>query len=427
MALGGGTFTTQNKVLPGAYVNFISAARAAGTLSERGVVAFPCELNWGPEGEVFRLEPEDLTKSPIKNLGYSYTDPEMADVRDLFQNARAVYFYRLNSGGDKASCDFATAKYGGIRGNDLKVVIAKNVDDDQKYDVSLYLEDKLLDAQTVGTASELLPNDYITWKNEAQLSETAGTLLTGGTNGVVTGDSHSAALTALESYDFHVLGSKTTDVATKSLYVAYTKRMRDSVGVKFSTVLVNTEADYEGIINVKDQFAVIPWVSGAQAACGINKSLTNAAYTGEAAVTGEYSQAQLEKSILAGEFVFHKVNDEYRILKDINSLVSASEEKGEVFKNNQSIRVMDQIAIDIASLFNERYLGRIQNNKAGRMSLWSDIVSHHQELERLGAIEKFVKDDLVVSEGTDKGSVIVEDAVTIINAMDKLYMTVSIS
>ena len=37
MALGGGTFVTQNKELPGAYINFISAASANAALSERGM------------------------------------------------------------------------------------------------------------------------------------------------------------------------------------------------------------------------------------------------------------------------------------------------------------------------------------------------------------------------------------------------------
>ena len=31
MALGGGTFTVQNKVLPGAYINFVSLATATAT------------------------------------------------------------------------------------------------------------------------------------------------------------------------------------------------------------------------------------------------------------------------------------------------------------------------------------------------------------------------------------------------------------
>ncbi len=32
MALGGGSFTTQNKELPGAYINFVSMASASTTL-----------------------------------------------------------------------------------------------------------------------------------------------------------------------------------------------------------------------------------------------------------------------------------------------------------------------------------------------------------------------------------------------------------
>ena len=46
MALGGGTFVTQNKELPGAYINFISAASASATLSERGIATMPLELDW---------------------------------------------------------------------------------------------------------------------------------------------------------------------------------------------------------------------------------------------------------------------------------------------------------------------------------------------------------------------------------------------
>lgn len=47
--LGGGSFTAQNKTLPGAYINFVSAANSSSALSERGIVAVPVELGWGPE------------------------------------------------------------------------------------------------------------------------------------------------------------------------------------------------------------------------------------------------------------------------------------------------------------------------------------------------------------------------------------------
>lgn len=47
MALGGGTFTTMNKLMPGSYINYVSAARAAASLSARGIAALPMKLKWG--------------------------------------------------------------------------------------------------------------------------------------------------------------------------------------------------------------------------------------------------------------------------------------------------------------------------------------------------------------------------------------------
>ena len=45
MALGGGTFLVQNKVLPGAYINFISVPYASATLSDRGYATIPLPMS----------------------------------------------------------------------------------------------------------------------------------------------------------------------------------------------------------------------------------------------------------------------------------------------------------------------------------------------------------------------------------------------
>lgn len=47
MALGGGEFITQNKILPGSYINFVAASRATAILSDRGIVAMPLVMSWG--------------------------------------------------------------------------------------------------------------------------------------------------------------------------------------------------------------------------------------------------------------------------------------------------------------------------------------------------------------------------------------------
>lgn len=435
MALGGGTFLTQNKVIPGAYINFVSAARASAALSDRGYCAMGLELDWGPDGEVFTVENSDFQTDCQKIFGYDYTSEKLKGLRDLFLNAKTLYAYRLNSG-TKASNTFATAKYSGVRGNDIKITIAVNVDDESKFDVSTLLDTQVVDVQTVGKASELVDNDYVTFKKEAELSETAATPLTEGKNAdSVTGGNHQQFLDNMESYSFHTLGCLSTEDEVKDLYIAFTKRMRDEVGVKFQTVLYQKGADYEGVINVKNKVkdkaekesSLVYYVTGISAGCAVNQSNTNKRYDGNFLVDAAYKQSELTAAIKAGEFAFHKVGDEIRVLEDINSFTSVTTDKNSDFQSNQTIRVLDQIGNDIAVLFNTQYLGKVPNNDAGRTALWNDIVTYNKELMGIEAIENFVAEDVTVSKGEDKKSVVVVNQVTPVNAMSKLYMTVIVA
>lgn len=436
MALGGGTFVTQNKILPGAYINFISAKRATSSLSDRGIVAMPIELDWGINEEVFQVTSDDFEKYSTKYFGYDYTHEKLKGLRDLFKNIRLGYFYKLNKG-VKASCTIATAKYSGIRGNDLKIVVTTNIDDNTKFDVVTLLDNKKVDTQIAKVITDLEDNDYIIWKKDATLEASAGLVFTGGTNGEsVTGAEYQAFLDKIESYSFNALGCLATTTEIKSLFVEFTKRMRDRVGAKFQTVLYKkNDADYEGVVSIENKIkdtgllesSLIYWATGAIAGCDINKSNTNKKYDGEYDVDVNYTQIQLEEALKSGKFIFHKVGDEVHVLEDINTFVSFTDEKNDDFSSNQSIRVLDQIANDIAILFNDKYLGKVPNDKAGRISFWNDVVKHHKELENIRAIEDFKTDDVSVELGNDKKTVVVSDAVKVINAMSKLYMTVSVS
>lgn len=436
MALGGGTFVTQNKILPGAYINFISAKRATSSLSDRGIVAMPLELDWGIDEEVFQVTSDDFEKYSTKYFGYDYTHDKLKGLRDLFKNIRLGYFYKLNKG-VKASCSIATAKYSGTRGNDLKVIVTTNIDDNTKFDVVTLLDNKKIDIQVAKVITDLQDNNYITWKKDATLEASAGLVFTGGTNGeAVTGAEYQAFLDKIESYSFNALGCLATTTEIKSLFVEFTKRMRDKVGAKFQTVLYKkSDADYEGVVSVENKIKdtellesnLIYWATGAIAGCDINKSNTNKRYDGEFDVDVNYTQIQLEEALKTGKFIFHKVGDEVHVLEDINTFVSFTDDKNDDFSSNQSVRVLDQIANDIATLFNEKYLGKVPNDKAGRISFWNDVVKHHKELENIRAIEDFKTDDVSVELGNDKKTVIVSDAVKVINAMSKLYMTVSVN
>lgn len=122
----------------------------------------------------------------------------------------------------------------------------------------------------------------------------------------------------------------------------------------------------------------------------------------------------------------HRVGDEIRVLEDVNSLVTVTDEKGEIFKDNQTIRIIDQIATAVASIFTSKYLGQVPNDKDGRLSLWNDVVKIHQDLQSIRALEDFEPEDITVEQGDAKKSVVINESITIVNTMVRLYMTVVI-
>lgn len=435
MALGGGTFLTQNKILPGAYINFISVASASATLSDRGIATIPLEMNWGPEGEVITVELGDFQKNSQKIFGYAYTADELKPMREIFLHAKKVHFFRLNASGTKATCTYATAKYPGTRGNDLRIVIEANENSQPEallYDVSTFLGTLQVDQQkAISQMSDLKNNDYVDFNTGASLGLTASTPLTSGANGTVEDATYQTYLDKMEAYTFNAMGCLSTNPTITALFASFCKRMRDDVGKKFQVVCFRNLADYEGVVSVKNGLvgdtenpALIPWATGVVAGTAVNKSATNMDYDGEYAVDTDYTQSELEAGITEGSFMFHLVDDNVVVLEDINTFTSITDEKSSDFSSNQTIRVLDQIANDIAVLFGTKYIGKVPNDASGRISFWNDIVKHHQELQNIRAIENFNPDNVTVAQGDTKKAVVVADYVTPVNAMAQLYMTV---
>lgn len=319
MPTGGGTFTTQNKILPGAYINFV-ALGSVPKVGARGVAALPLELDWGPENRVFALEAAEFNQVAMKVLGHDPMATELLLIREAMKRAKTLLVYRVNSGGQKATASVGgmtvTATWGGTRGNALSVAILANADDTANVDVVTYLDGAAVDTQTVaksaGTAG-LKANDYVSFGTAAALSVAVEAALTGGTNGTVNGAAHVAALEAFEVEIFQAIGYPGTDDTVKALYAAYVKRLRDDEGKKVSGVLYQQNGDYMGLINVKNGVVLadgttvtgdkaVAWVTGATAGAEINESLTNTAYDGAVDVDIKYTRSQLEAAVQAGEF-----------------------------------------------------------------------------------------------------------------------------
>lgn len=424
--LGGGTFISQNKILPGAYINFVSASGLSGNIGERGYAAIALPLTWGVDEAIFTVTADDFRKNSLQIFGFAYDSDEAKGLRDLFKNITTLYCYKLMNGGAQATNSLAKAKYKGSTGANIATEVLAGTTSGT-FDVNVYVGTSLVYSKTVSTVEELKAEDngWVEWTISTIAASDRENLTGSDLDGSgVTAAEHSAFLSAAEAYTFNAMGCVSTEDAIKDLYVQECKDMRDNAGIKYQLVVFDKAADFEGVVNVKNAADAVYWVTGVIAGCPINASNTNKVYDGDFSIPVPYGKTELEAAIASGEFVFHRVGDEIRVLEDINSLVSTSAEKGDDFKSNQTIRVIDQIAMDIAKIFNDKYLGKIPNDASGRVSLWNDIVKHHQNLEAVRAIVGFVPDNVKVERGDTKKSVVVSDVVSIVNSMSQLYMSV---
>ena len=432
MALGGGTFVTQNKTIPGAYINFVTTATGATVFGERGVVALGDSFNWG-SNDIFEVTAEDFYKNSMALFGYDALDGKMIGIRDVFKNAKKIYVGRINgNNAKKASCTFGEAKYTGTRGNDIKIAVYSDPDDSSYKNVYTYVGTTIVGTQRVKSIVELRNNNFVVWKSDATLTNTASMPMTGGTNGATTGQAVQSFLDDISGYSFNAITVISDNESINQLVAEYTKRMRDTIGKKFQSIVHNYFADYEGVINIdpyavsEEDYLVAYWVAGAVAGCEINESLTNKVYDGEIEIDSLYTQSQLENKIKSGEFVFHRVGDKIRVLKDINSFVSVTTEKGKMFQNNQTVRICDQIASDVAVLFEEYYMGKVPNDTSGRNSLWSDLVKYHEKLVNIRALDEFDEEAISVEMGESKNSVVIYEKICPVNSMEQLYMKVTL-
>lgn len=471
MAIGG-TFLTHNKILPGAYINFISKARALGSLSDRGVAAIAFANNWCPENKVISITSEDFQTSAINIFGYDYSHEKLMPIREIFKNAKELKLYRLGKG-EVASNTIGglrvIAKCSGSRGNDIKIKISQAIDS-INFTVYTYVESTLVDEQIVSSIENLIDNDFVQFSkveipevpNDSSspeddtnstepnpddllddtlgdanpdenpqviqsisdsLEPTAGTNLLGGLDYAVTNNEYSEFLACVESESFNTLIYDGDDYVTKGLFDSFTKRLRDDEGAKITTVLYNYPiADFEGIISVKNDLNLVYWVAGATAGAEINQSITNKTYDGEYSFNAKYSNSELKEAIQDGQFLLFEDAGECKVLKDINTFTDFSTDKNSDFSNNQIIRVIDSTANDIARIFNDYYLGKMQNDNLGRDIFKSELINYFRTLQAIRAIDNFDPDDIFVQKGTEKGDVVVDVQIEPIASMDKLYM-----
>lgn len=437
--MAAGTFMAQNKVRPGVYINFKSEPQAVGTLGERGIVSIPLPLSWGEPSKILTIEAgEDV----FVKLGYSITDPKLLLINEALKRARTLLLYRLNVG-TKAAVTVgnltATAKWGGVRGNSISVVIAENIDDEDLFDVSTLVDSVELDKQTVANIAGLVANDWAVFTGTGTLTETAGAPLISGADGSVTNQAYVDFLAAVEIFDFNTIALPSTDSTLKATFTAFCRRLRDDEGKKIQVVVENyPTADYEGVVSVKNGVILADgstltaaqataWVAAATAGAQVNQSLTYQGYDGAVDVSPRHTNSQIIAALQAGEFVFTANDNRAVVEQDINTLTSFTVDKGKAFSKNRVIRVLDGINNDFVRIFSEFYIGKISNNADGRNLLKSECINYMTTLQGIDAIQNFdSQSDIAVQPGADVDAVYIEAYTQPVDSIEKIYMKVQV-
>ena len=445
--MAGGTWTTQNKVRPGVYIRFTTNRALGLTVGERGVVTICEPMSWGPVGEVMTVaNGDDMTPY----TGYDITNEKNRFLREIFRGTNrtsppiTLYLYRpAATSSAKATVTTgtltATAKYPGVRGNDITIVVTEDVDNEGSFFVSTVVDGEIQDQQSAETVADLVPNDWVDWSGTGALTATVGAPLISGADGTVAASAYSDYLEAIEPYKFDVIIYDGSDSTVQDSMVGFVNRLADENGQYTQLVAANlTAPDSRFVINVMsgvtlaDGTTLTPqqvtwWAGGATAGAQFNESLTYATYPTAVAVSPLLTNNQIISALQSGQFILVADFDEVHVEQDIDSLTTYTTDIGVVYKKNRIIRLCNTIANDIYKQFSQNYIGVVNNNDAGRARFKAAIVGYLYQIQDAEGIQNFDPEDVEVLPGIDIDAIVVNVAFYAVDSVEKVYMSVSVS
>lgn len=362
--MAGGKFDKlAGKVRPGTYMNFESTRSDTVGTSERGTVIIPLlKPSYGPAGSYIELTNAGPDAAYAK-LGYSVYDSDpnrqMLLIREAFKNASKVLVY-IPKEGTKAVAKHelepnltATAKHGGTRGNALTVTVAANPVGG--FDVTVSLAGNTVAYyEGLSTVDDLIAQDceYVTFTGSGELAAIAAMNLTGGTDATAQNDDLTTFMDTWEKVKFNTVAMPVTDSSMKAAIKTKIKYLRESMGRGVQAVVPDFPADYEGIISIKNGYAIdddklsaaeaTAWVAGASAGTSYVESLTYDAVDGATDLVDALTHEEYVDAINKGHLAF-SISEENKVIVeyDINSLTSFKQPKDETYRKNRVVRVMD--------------------------------------------------------------------------------------
>lgn len=447
-AAGGGVWNgTQNKIRPGVYIDFTSDRGLGLTVSTRGVVAIAQAMSWGPVETVQEI---DAGADMTPYTGYDITNPKNRWANEMLKGTNRtsapykILLYRLGATQQvqatvTSGSLTATAKYPGVRGNDITIVITELTDPENTFEVSTVVDGDIVDTQTAKTADTLVANDWVTFSGTGALTATVGAPLVNGADGTPASSDYVDFLTAIEPYKFDVLAYDGSDSTVQDAMIAFVKRIAEQSGVYTQLVAAGlTNPDSRFIVNVQSGVTlsdgteltpqqVVWWAAGALAGAQYNESLTYATYPNAVDVSPKLTNSGFEQALTGGQFVLNADDGVVRVEQDINSLVTYTMDITEPYHKNRIMRLLNTIANDLKEQFAENYIGIVNNNDEGRMMFKKAIVGYLNTIQANNGIENFDgESDVEVLPGESIDAIVVNIGLYVVDSVEKIYCTITV-
>ena len=444
--MAGGTWSSQNKVLPGVYIRFKTGTSLGLTVGERGTATICEPMSWGPVAQVMEIAAgADMTPY----TGYDITAPQNRFLQEIFKGTNRtsaptkLLLYRPTASGSAQAkvttgSLTATALYPGARGNDISVVITELTDPESSFLVTTVVDGVIVGQQTAAQVSDLVGNNWVTWSGSGALTATTGVSLAGGLDGTVQSAAYSAYLQAIEPYAFDVMIYDGDDSSVLTALQSFIIRVNDENGQYCQLCAAEmTNPDSRYIINVNspvtlsDGTELTPqqvtwWAGGASAGAEYYQSLTYATYP-NAVSTDMLTNSQFISELQDGNFVLFAEDGVVKVQQDINSLITYTEDIGKAFHKNRVVRLCNTIANSIFQQFSQNFIGVVNNNAAGRARFKTAIVGLMQDIQNNQGIQNFSPDDIEVLPGQEIDAIVVNVAIQAVDSVEKIYLTVEVS
>lgn len=451
--MAGGTFQSQNKIRPGAYIKFQGVPSQDNIVGSRGVVTMAAPMGWGPEGQLIKVTVNDLSNNNLeKIIGCNIYNEKAKLVKAALENAHTLLLYRGDKGGVKATATLSvgesinltvTAKYAGTIGNTISVGVKQSFSNG--YNVVTFLGSTQKDSQIVSKIEDLVSNDYVDFSGTGTISkEAVNTLLTNGTDGTFTTQNYTEYLAILKNTEFDTLAAysfEEEEIFNGEDIKTFIQEMRDQRGIKCQAVINNfAAANYEGIISTYNQGVryadgselsgeeFVVWAAGATAGADITESNTYKVVENAVEITGDVIEDDIETLITQGYFIISKRRDGAVVVeKDINTLVTLGDNVTEAYKENKVIRLLDAIANHVANDFEQNYIGKVTSDSSGLALFKASIITYLTSLQTSGAIINFNSStDVMVEAGEQPDSFYSEIYIQPTYSVNKLYMVVNV-